>query len=147
MDSGVAGMTSVEIIVFKPQHLDDVRALWEITEGIGVRDNETDERILVFLERNPGMSFVAISGSKLIGSVLCGHDGRRGYSHHLAVNPDYRRYGIAELMFDASMAALAADDIVRINVVVFSDNELARGFWTGVDCVERNDLSVYSRDV
>ncbi len=61
MDSGVAGMTSVEIIVFKPQHLDEVRALWEITEGIGVRDNETDERILVFLERNPGMSFVAIS--------------------------------------------------------------------------------------
>ena len=140
-------MTSVEIIVFKPQHLDDVRALWEITEGIGVRDNETDERILVFLERNPGMSFVAISGWKLNGSVLCGHDGRRGYFHHLAVNPDYRRYGIAELMFDASMAALAADDIVRINVVVFSDNELARGFWTGVDCVERNDLSVYSRDV
>ena len=147
MDSGVAGMTSVEIIVFKPQHLDEVRALWEITEGIGVRDNETDERILVFLERNPGMSFVAISGSKLIGSVLCGHDGRRGYFHHLAVNPDYRRYGIAELMFDSSMAALAADDIVRINVVTFSDNELARGFWTGVDCVERNDLSVYSRDV
>ena len=147
MDSGVAGMTSVEIIVFKPQHLDDVRALWEFTEGIGVRDNETDERILVFLERNPGMSFVAISGSKLIGSVLCGHDGRRGYFHHLAVNPDYRRYGIAELMFDSSMAALAADDIVRINVVAFSDNELARGFWTGVDCVERNDLSVYSRDV
>ena len=140
-------MTSVEIINFEPKHLEEVRNLWDITEGIGVRDSETDERIFTFLQRNKGMSFVAISGSKLVGSVMCGHDGRRGHFHHLAVNPDYRRYGIAELMFDSSVKALASDDILRITVIAETHNELARGFWTGVNCIEREDLTIYSRDV
>ena len=72
-----------------------VRPLWESCEGIGLNDADRPGALRRYLARNPGMSFVARDGDSVVGAVLCGHDGRRGYLNHLAVPPAYRRQGIA----------------------------------------------------
>ena len=73
-----------------------VIALWELSDGVGLSSADSPEAIQFYLERNPGMSFVAKQDGMVVGAVLSGHDGRRGYIHHLAVHPDYRRQGIGQ---------------------------------------------------
>ncbi|MFS1430561.1 GNAT family N-acetyltransferase, partial [Vibrio splendidus] len=65
---------------------DSVIALWCQTEGMSIRDADSKESIASYLDRNPGLSFVAESNNEIIGAVLVGTDGRRGYLQHLAVS-------------------------------------------------------------
>src|SRR5580692_3692620 len=86
---------------------DDVTALWQKTEGVGLNESDTREAIAIFLERNPGLSLIARDGRrKIIGAVLCGHDGRRGYLHHLAVASEHRRQGIGKTLVEACLSKL-----------------------------------------
>ena len=82
-----------------------------------------------YLARNPGLSFVARRAGKIVGAVLCGHDGRRGYLHHLAVEPSLRGQGIGSVLVRKCLAALAAIGVQRCNIFVFSDNESGKVFW------------------
>ena len=78
---------------------DTVRSLWENTEGIGLNESDTSAAVALFLERNPGLSLVALSPTgEIVGAVLCGHDGRRGYLHHLAVVKAARGRGLGPLV-------------------------------------------------
>lgn len=104
-------------------------SLWQETEGIGVDDADSPGKIRFYLERNPGTSFVARRGKKLVGTALSGHDGRRGYLHHLAVRPECRRQGVARELIERCLAALAAAGIDRCNLFVYSDNVEGRKFW------------------
>jgi putative acetyltransferase len=107
-----------------------VIALWQTQEGIGL--NESDDRgsIERYLLRNPGMSFVARNRSgAVIGAVLCGHDGRRGYLHHLAVENACRRRGLGKILVERCLAQLAANGIPKCNIFLFDDNENGRRFW------------------
>ncbi|MCB0153428.1 MAG: GNAT family N-acetyltransferase, partial [Anaerolineae bacterium] len=74
-----------------PQDLAQVLVLWQQAEGVGLSEADSPDRLTRFLEHNPGLSFVAINGNQLVGAVLGGHDGRRGYIHHLAVAANERR--------------------------------------------------------
>ena len=85
---------------------DEVLALWQNTEGMGLSESDTRDAIAAYLKRNPGMSFVARDGKSLIAAVLCGHDGRRGYLHHLAVSPAYRRRGLGTQLVEKCLARL-----------------------------------------
>ena len=83
-------------VVIRPMTITDyeaVRALWTSCEGVGLNDADRPEALSAYLERNPGMSFVAQQGDAIVGAVLCGHDGRRGYLNHLAVSPAHRHRG------------------------------------------------------
>ncbi len=108
---------------------EDVRALWERTEHIGL--NESDERraIELFLRRNPGCSLVALNGEALSGAVLVGHDGRRGYLHHLAVEVGLRGRGLGSALVDRSLVLLREAGIHKCNVFVFADNHAGVEFW------------------
>ncbi|MBN2004426.1 MAG: GNAT family N-acetyltransferase, partial [Anaerolineae bacterium] len=75
-----------------------VLALWQSSEGVGLSDADSREAIGRYLARNPGLSFTAWDGDELTGAVLCGHDGRRGYVHHLAVKPAHRRQGLGKAL-------------------------------------------------
>ena len=57
---------------------------------------DSKDDIARFLERNPGLSFVARDNGQLVGVVLCSHDGRRGYIDQLAVRKSHRRQGIGK---------------------------------------------------
>ncbi len=106
-----------------------VYALWERTEGLSLEDGDSRGAIEIYLRRNQGFCFVACAGAHIIGTVLCGHDGRRGILRHLAVDGEFRGKGIARALISRSLSALAKDGITRCNTFVLDSNVQARSFW------------------
>ena len=110
---------------------DEVFTLWQEAEGVGLHPDECDSRhgVARYLARNPGMCFVARDGVKLVGAVLCGHEGRRGYLNHLAVSEKYRRQGIGTALVGRCSTALKEAGIAKCNLFVFAANDGAMEFW------------------
>jgi len=106
--------------------------LWKSCEGIEIDDDDERINIKIYLARNPGLCFVAYDGKKLIGTVKCGQDGRRGYLHHLAVNQDYRKKGIAKKLIAKSLQNLRRQGIKKCNCFVFDSNKAALKFWKNI---------------
>jgi ribosomal protein S18 acetylase RimI-like enzyme len=104
-------------------------ALWSEAEGVCMSESDAPEAVARYLARNPGLSQVAVAGGRLVGAILCGHDGRRGFMYHLAVAPGWRRRGVARAMVERCLAALAAAGIPRCNIHVLHTNEAGRRFW------------------
>ncbi len=120
---------------------DGVYDLWIHTPGMGLNAvDDSREGIEKYLKRNPATSFVAECGGEIVGVILAGHDGRRGYIHHTAVLPAYREQGTAKKLVDCALAALDREGIIKANLVVFRDNELGNGFWEHIGFAERKDL-------
>jgi ribosomal protein S18 acetylase RimI-like enzyme len=121
-------------------------ALWRVTPGIGLNDADTEPNVVSFLARNPGLSAVAFTASgELAGAVLCGHDGRRGYLHHLAVALSSRRQGVARSLIEHAFAGLRALGIQKCNVFLYADNHEGRAFWTKNGWSVRADLQVVQK--
>lgn len=135
---------AVEIRVFTAADTPQALILWRSCEGIGLSSADEPQRIAGYLARNPGMSFAAWDGDTLVGAVLCGHDGRRGYLHHLAVDRTYRGQGIGRALVDRCHATLRAQDIDKVHIFVYRENEAALTFWKGVRYVPRDTLALLS---
>jgi N-acetylglutamate synthase len=133
-----------DIRAFQPEHQAQALALWESTEGVGLSDADSFENIRRFLERNPGLSFVAIEQQAVVATILCGHDGRRGLIHHLAVAPSHRRQGLGRALVAQALAALRRCGIQKCHLLVFRDNAPGRAFWERLGAEERTTLSTYS---
>jgi len=103
--------------------------LWSQAEGVSVSEGDSLVELRDYLERNPGMSQVALDGSRLVGALLAGHDGRRGYLYHLAVAPSHRQLGLGRRLVEASLAALKARGLKRVLILVAADNASGRAFW------------------
>ena len=108
---------------------DSVVQLWRRTEGIILSDSDKREPMRRFLERNPGLSSVAYVGDELVGAVLCSHDGRRGYLHHLAVDTQFRRRGIGSALVQRSLEALSGERIAKCNIFILERNKDGIAFW------------------
>lgn len=121
-----------------------VRTLWESCEGVGLNDADRPAALRAYLERNPGMSFVACRANAVVGAVLCGHDGRRGYLNHLAVAPSFRRRGLARRLVAHSLEALEKAGIGKCHLFIFSANPEGRRFWQKIGWDLRDDLVVAS---
>jgi putative acetyltransferase len=119
--------------------------LWAQTDGVGLNESDTPKQLRAFLDRNPGLSLVARDGPRLVAAVLCGHDGRRGYLHHLAVLPRYRGHGLGRRMVEACLVSLARLGILKCNVFLYADNEAGQQFWNRCGWAARNDLEVLQR--
>lgn len=124
---------------------DQVIALWRSCEGIGLTDADSREGIRGFLRRNPGLSFVATTNGQVVGCVLCGHDGRRGFIYHLAVAPPARREGIGQALANRCLSGLRSIGIEKCHIVVFRRNRAGRRFWANVGWAERTDLTLMSK--
>lgn len=135
------------INVMKLSDFPAVSRLWRRTEGIGLNESDTRANIALYLERNPKMSFVARDRKSIIGAVLCGHDGRRGYLHHLAVAKSHRGKGLGKRLIDASFLALGRAGITRCNIYLFSDNTEGEGFWNHNGWNKRDDLKVLKKSL
>jgi len=112
--------------------------------GVGLSSSDTFEAVARFLERNPGLSLVAVEGEAVVGTILCGHDGRRGFIHHLAVAPSQRRRGIGRALVSDALAALRAAQITKCHLLVFHENAEGREFWKRIGAEERVTLSTFS---
>lgn len=137
-------------ITIRPMSEDDYDAalrLWQACEGVTLRTADGPEAIARFLRRNPGLSFVAIADVGLVGTILAGHDGRRGYIHHTAVAPGHRGGGCARAMVEAALAALAGQGLSKAHVHVLQSNIHGQGFWQALGWEPRAELLVMSRNM
>jgi ribosomal protein S18 acetylase RimI-like enzyme len=126
---------------------DQILALWKRTPGMGLSDADSREGIRTFLERNLGQSFVCEDGDRLIGTILCGHDGRRGYIYHLAVDEAYREQGIGRQLTQRSLDTLSLLGITRCHLFVYRDNKKAELFYDHLGWQKRTTLDIFSKDV
>jgi len=137
----------IEILVFSAADYDGALALWQRSKGIGLSEADSRENIETYLQRNPGMSFVARADGRLLGAVLSGHDGRRGYIHHLAVDASARRQGIGRRLIDASLAALKNAGIQKCHLFIFNKNESGLSFWKAQGWEQRCDICIVSKGI
>jgi ribosomal protein S18 acetylase RimI-like enzyme len=103
--------------------------LWQRVEGLEIAEGDDRESVAHFLVRNPGLSRVATDGSAIVGVVLCGHDGRRGYIYHLAVDPAHQGGGLGKRLMDECLDGLRQAGLKRALILVANDNPRGRKFW------------------
>lgn len=121
---------------------DAVYALWLACKGMGLNQlDDSRDGIARYLARNPNTCFVAVSDGTIVGVILAGHDGRRGFLHHTAVHPAVRRRGIAKRLVQSALDALAREGIHKVSLVVFSQNEDGNAFWESIGFTKREDLT------
>lgn len=134
-------MSNLKIRIMTIEDYEAVYQLWTTASGIGLRSiDDSLNGISKFLERNPGTSFVASDNDVVIGIILCGHDGRRGYIYHTAVIPEYRKHGIGKALVNAALNALKEEQINKAALVLYCTNGPADRFWESVGFTRRNDL-------
>lgn len=123
---------------------DGVYALWKKIKGFGIRSiDDSREGVERFLKRNPTTSVVAVEDGKVVGSILCGHDGRRGCLYHVCVDEAYRRHGIGKDMVVYAMKALQDEKINKVSLIAFTQNDIGNAFWNTIGWTKRLDLNYY----
>ena len=131
--------------------MDDYKAvyeLWANTPNMGLRTlDDSKEGIARFLNRNPNTCFVAVDGKAVIGAILCGHDGRRGYIYHTVVHLDYRKQGIGTALIHAGVEALQKEGITRVCLNVMESNEVGNRFFTNRGWDKKDFLGIYSKSI
>lgn len=136
----------MELRVMCKADYDGLYALWLSCKGMGLNSvDDSREGIARYLERNPRTSFVAVEDGGIVGCIMAGHDGRRGYIHHTAVHPDWRRHDIGHGLVEAALAALQEEGISKVALVAFSRNEDGNAFWEKEGFSLRNDLAYRNR--
>ena len=134
-------------ISIRPMTIEDyeqVYELWMSIKGFGIRSiDDSREGVERFLKRNPTTSVVAEENGRIVGSILCGHDGRRGCLYHVCVHEDYRRHGIGKAMVVRAMEALKEEKISKVSLIAFTQNDIGNAFWNTIGWTERLDLNYY----
>lgn len=134
-------------IVIREMKLSDyegVYALWKSIRGFGIRSiDDSKEGVERFIKRNPTTSIVAEADGKIVGAILCGHDGRRGCFYHVCVGEEYRQHGIGKKMAVEAMHALQREHINKVCLVAFKNNEAGNSFWKSLGWTFREDLNYY----
>ncbi len=134
----------MNIRVMTTEDYDQVYELWSGIAGFGIRSiDDSREGVERFIRRNPTTSVVAEDEGKIIGAILCGHDGRRGCFYHVCVAEDYRKMGIGQQMASIAAKALKEEGINKVSLVAFKDNELGNKFWQELGWTFRNDINYY----
>ena len=123
---------------------EQVAALWHSIEGFGIRSmDDSREGVELFLRRNPTTSVVAVDGDRVVGAILCGHDGRRGCLYHVCVAADHRKQGIGQKMVAFCMEALKKEKINKVSLIAFTNNAVGNAFWQSIGWTKREDLNYY----
>ena len=122
--------------------------LWKSTDGMGLRSlDDSQQGISAFLKRNPTTNFVAVDNGEITGTILCGHDGRRGYIYHTVVKNNYRNQGIGTNLIEAAVCALQKEGITRVCLNVMETNEHGKSFWQKRGWEKKDFLGFYSKSI
>lgn len=128
-----------------PDDYNEIVELWNRTSGMGLGEADSEVNIRKFLLRNNGLSFCFKDNNKIIATILCGQDGRRGYIYHVSVAPKYRGGGIGRELVNESLKRLKEVGIDKCHLFVFADNEPGNVFWRSTGWTKREDIFTYSR--
>ena len=130
--------------VMQIEDYEKVHNLWMGIHGFGIRSiDDSYEGVERFLKRNPTTSVVAEADGKIVGAILCGHDGRRGCLYHVCVHENYRKRGIGKAMAVFCMKALQAEQINKVSLIAFKSNAIGNTFWKEAGWTFREDLNYY----
>jgi ribosomal protein S18 acetylase RimI-like enzyme len=140
-------MKNIQILQMTITDFDETIQLWKKSPGIALSKADSKPKIAQFIERNPGLGFVARDGDQLVGAVLCGNDGRRGYLYHLAVDKDYQHLGIGKKLTKNVLRALKRQGIEKCHIFVIADNLEGLRFWQKTGWKKRDDIFVMSFDL
>lgn len=133
--------------IYRPMTINDYDAacsLWSRVEGMSLGASDTREQIERFLQRNPGLSLVLEVDGTIVGTILCGHDCRRGYIYHLAVDAEHRRLGIGSALVASGIGLLKDCGIVKCTILVYRTNEAGSRFWERMGWRRRGDIDAFS---
>ena len=123
---------------------EEVYALWNSIHGFGLRSiDDSKDNIERFLKRNPTTSAVDIEDGKIVGAILCGHDGRRGCLYHVCVNEAYRMHGIGKKMVQFCCERLKEEQINKVCLNAFVTNVVGNKFWQKMGWTLRDDMNYY----
>lgn len=121
-----------------------VHDLWMTIKGFAIRSiDDSREGVERFLKRNPATSVVAEENGEIVGSILCGHDGRRGCLYHVCVREDCRMRGIGKSMVVKCMEELEKEKISKVSLIAFTENDIGNAFWKEIGWTKREDLNYY----
>lgn len=137
----------MKIRVMNIEDYDSVMSLWTKTPGIGISRADTKEGLNRFLKRNENLSFVCEMDNKIVGTILCGHDGRRGFIYHLAVDEQYRLKGIGKALVVKAIEELKREGIHKYHIFVIKSNYDGKKFWNKMGFKKREDIEVFSMDI
>ncbi len=121
-----------------------LRAMWETTPGLTIRNADSFEGFSFFLERNPGYSFTVESEDEIIGGILGGHDGRFGSIHHLVVMPEFQNQGIGKQLVKSCLDKIESSGIEKCHIFINKGNETGIKFWESLGWIERVELTMMS---
>ena len=128
-----------------PNDYNELISLWSSIPGIGINEADSEERIRRFLLKNSGLSFCYKEDNRIVGTIVCGQDGRRGYIYHTAVAPEHRGRGIGRILVDENLRNLNDAGIDKCHILVFADNEPGKEFWKSIGWEKRDDIVIYSK--
>ena len=132
----------MQIRTMKITDYEKVYALWMSCKNMGFNDiDDSKEGIARFLERNPNTSFVAIENDELLGIILGGHDGRRGYIYHMSVAENHRKKGIGSSLVEKCLESFKNENISKVALLVFKYNETGNAFWEKQGFILREDVN------
>ncbi len=121
-----------------------VYGLWMSIKGFAMRSiDDSKEGVARFLLRNPDTSVVAVEDGRIIGAILCGHDGRRGCLYHVCVRQECRMRGVGKAMVVYCMEKLKAEQISKVSLIAFTANDVGNAFWRRIGWTKREDLNYY----
>ena len=135
------------MITIRPMTIEDydeVYAMWLITSRRALSSADERGQIERYLKRNEGLSQVAVIDGKIVGTVLAGHDGRRGFIHHMAVLPEYRRRHIGHALAEKAIEKIKSEGIEKTHIFCYQDNETGQKFWRDFGFVKRDDIFDFS---
>lgn len=113
----------MNIRILTIEDYDAAYSLWKTSQGIGLRTlDDSETGIRQFLERNPRTCFAAEENGELVGTVLGGNDGRRGYIYHIAVKASFRDQGTGKSLLEAAEQALIQEGINKVALVSMKTN-------------------------
>ena len=135
-----------EEVLLQPMTIDDyeeVRALWMTISGFGIRAlDDSREDIDRVIRRNPTTSGVARVDGRIVGSILCGSDGRQGALYHVCVAKPWRRHGIGTMMVAYCMRELSSMGINKVSLIAFRRNDVGNAFWKNIGWTQ-SDVNYY----
>ena len=137
-------MEKYSIMPMTEDDYDDVRALWMTIRGFGIRAlDDSREDVQRFIRRNPTTSVVARMDGRIVGSILCGSDGRQGALYHVCVAREYRRRGIGTHMVGYCMHQLRLMGINKVSLIAFASNDAGNAFWKQIGWARKSDVNYY----
>ena len=145
----------MKIELFTMRYYHDIIDLWK-RSGIEVSSSDTQDEIAKILKRNSDLFLIGKEDGKVVAVVIGAFDGRRGYVHHLAIDPDYQKKRYGKMMMDELIERFRKKKVHKVHLFIEKHNKEVVAFYKELGWDIRNDLimmsfvpdkSLYKRDI